>query len=157
MSKPEKSFLIHISLSGNLTDTRLKEAATQIKGIINELSPDNQLAYTSGEGSTFGFLIKSRLWASQITARINSPGEDSTVLNPAPVIPSPLRPGDNLLVLEIGDDLSQIGNSKVLAWFQHHRGSQAFKAVSAQSVSGEGREQSQLAGKLAKIKGKLDK
>ncbi len=155
MDKTEKCYLLHVNLGGKPSKTRIKEAATQIKELVSQLSPDNQLAYTSGDGSTFGFLLKSRLWASQIAYGIYSPGENMTSLDPKPIIPSPLRHEDSLLVLEVGDDVSDIGKAKIRAWFQHHRTTKS--ASRSQAASGEGRTQGQLADQLAKIKDKLGK
>jgi hypothetical protein len=86
---------------------------------------------------------------------INSPGEMSTTFDLKPVVPSPLRHEDSLLVLEIAEDIAVLGKSKVRAWFQHHRPTN--QALKSQVASAEAPKQSQLANQLAKIKDKLDK
>ena len=70
------------------------------------------------------------------------------------VMPSPLLHDDSLLVLEIGDDVSGVGKTRVQAWFQHHRPTTGLKS---QAASGAGLGQSQLADQLAKIKDKIGK
>mgnify|MGYP003385860976 CR=1 FL=1 len=152
MPNLEKCFLIHVNLGGKPSKARIAEAARQIKPLVSEISPDHQLAYTSGDGSTFGFLIKSTLTANQITYRVNSPGKFETF--GSTVIPSPLLHDDSLLVLEIGDDVSGVGKTRVQAWFQHHRPTTGLKS---QAASGAGLGQSQLADQLAKIKDKIGK
>jgi hypothetical protein len=153
MSNIEKCFLLHISLGGKPSRTRIAEAAKQIKAIVEEISPDHQLAYTSGDGSAFGFLLKSTLSANQIAHRVNSPGSDDDPAQTKRMAPgSPILHDDSLLVLEIGDDVNGVGKTRVQAWFQHHRPSRATKSVAAH---GESTGPSQLADQLAKIKDKL--
>lgn len=150
MGNIEKRYLLHVNIRGKPSMTRIAEAAKQINELVSQLSPDHQLAYTSGDGGTFGFLLKSRLWAHQIANHITSPGTSL-----GPIIPSSLRQEDSILVLEVGEDMSEIGMGKVQAWFQHHR--PTTQASQEQAVSGEGKVPGKLASQLAKIKDKLDK
>jgi hypothetical protein len=146
-------YLLHVNLGSKPSKARISEAATQIKSIISEISPDHRLAYTSGDGSTFGFFLKSSLTASQICHRVNSPGGDN---DRGKVIASPLRHEDSVLALEIGDDVSGIGKTRVQAWFQHRRPT-TNRASKPQAASDAATSPSQLADQLAKIKDKLGK
>jgi len=114
MVKIEKCYLVHVNLGGKPSSARIKEAASQIKALVTELSPDHQLAYTSGDGSTFGFFINSHLKSGQITGRINSPGGDDA-FRETRLLPSPLRTDDSMLVLEIGEDVSALCSAKALS------------------------------------------
>lgn len=151
----ERSYLLHVNLGGKPSKSRIAEAAQQIKALVEQLSPDHQLAYTSGDGSAFGFFLKSSLRAGQIAHRVVSP----TLNDPKPAQvapPSPLRNEDGLLVLEIGTDVSEVGKSRVQAWFQHHRPT-PDPGVRASTGRGKPQEQSQLASQLEQLKGKLGK
>lgn len=151
----EKCYLLHVNLGGKPSKSRIAEAAQQINTLVEQLSPDHQLAYTSGDGSAFGFFLKSSLRAGQIAHKINSPGSNDP--NPAQVAaPSPLRNDDSLLVMEIGEDVSMVGKTRVHAWFQYHRPTPMQRASTA---SGRGRPQvqSKLASQLQQLKGKFGK
>lgn len=146
----EKRFLVHINLGGKPSKDRIREAATQIKAIVADLSPSHQLAYTSGDGGTFGFFILSALKAIQLTVRINNPGtEDSRR-------PSPLRTEDSLMVVEIGTDGASIGKTRVASWFKFHRPDTSPAAESEAAVD-EPQAQGQLASQLAALKDKIGK
>jgi len=151
----ERCYLLHVNLGGKPAKSRIAEAAQQIKKLVERLSPDHQLAYTSGDGSAFGFFLKSALRAGDIAHKIHSPSSsDPTTSELAP--PSPLRNEDSLLVLEIGADVSEIGKNRVQAWFQHHRPT-PNPGAKASPVRGKPLEQSQLASKLEQLKGKFGK
>ena len=155
MDNGEKCFLLHINLGGKPSRTHIAQAAQQIKALVSEISPDHQLAYTSGDGSAFGFFLKSSLKAWQIAHRINSPGSDDP--KPRLIAPgSPILHDDSLLVLEIGEDVSGFGKTKVQAWFRFHRPS-PIREAKPQSASDEPKAQTQLASQLAKTKDKLGK
>lgn len=142
----DKRFLVCFNLGGRPTPARIVEAGHAIKNLIGELSPDNELAYTTPDASAFGFLIMSSLRAGQIAHRINSPA----------VGLSALRSGDSLLVLELGDDTADVANSRAQGWLLHHR-SNTNLASKVGSASDATSGQSQLAEKLAKIKRTPDK
>ena len=151
----ERCYLLHVNLGGKPSKSRIAEAAQQIKTLVERLSPDHQLAYTSGDGSAFGFFLKSSLRAGEIAHRVHSPGSNDP--NPAQVAPpSPLRNEDSLLVLEIGADVSEIGKNRVQAWFQHHRPT-SNPGAKASTGRGKPQGQSQLASQLEQLKGKFGK
>ncbi len=153
----EKCYLLHVNLGGKPAKSRIAEAAQQINTLVEQLSPDHQLAYTSGDGSTFGFFLKSSLRAGQIAHKVNSPVSNEP--NPAQVAPSsPLRNDDTLLVMEIGEDVSMVGKTRIQAWFQYHRPT-PMRRLTASAVTGRGKPivQSKLASQLEPLKGKLGK
>jgi hypothetical protein len=153
----EKCYLLHVNLGGKPSKSRIAEAAQQINTLVAQLSPDHQLAYTSGDGSTFGFFLKSSRRAGQIAHRINSPvSNDQDPAQAAP--PSPLRNDDSLLVMEIGEDVSMVGKTRDQAWFQYHRPTPMQK-LKASSAIGRGKPQveSKLASELERLKGKFGK
>jgi hypothetical protein len=153
----EKCYLLHVNLGGKPSKSRIAEAAQQINTLVEQLSPDHQLAYTSGDGSAFGFFLKSSRRAGQIAHRINSPvSDDKDPAQAAP--PSPLRNDDSLLVMEIGEDVSMVGKTRVQAWFQYHRPTpmQRHKAAPA-TERRKPQVQGKLASQLEQLKGKFGK
>jgi len=81
-----------------------------------------QLAYTSHDGATFGFFLKTHLVSAQIRGKIASPGKERDIMDrnsPAP-LGSPFLNDDAMLVLELGPDFSGIGLSRGWTWLQHH-------------------------------------
>lgn len=145
MAKTEKCYLLHIKLGDKPNAYRIQSAATRIKELVAELSPDHQLAYTSGDGGTFGFFLKSSLWAHQIASCIHTPNG-----------PSPLLREDSLIVVEIGKDFSDWGRGKAGTWLKYHH-PESNPASKSQVVSGEDKAKSQLASQLAAIKEKVEK
>jgi hypothetical protein len=74
--------------------------------VINGISGENRLAFSSEKGETFGVWVKAKKAAAQIRAALDkqySRGERTFVM-----------------VLELGDDSSCVGNSRGWEWLQHH-------------------------------------
>lgn len=123
-AKAEKRFLVHIRIgSAAPSRQRLIDACPAVKATIERLSNGNcQLAYTSSDGGTFGYLLKTSKPSAMIRAEIegtsNKPpkyGEDE------PMPPSsPLLNDDCILVLEIGEDFAGHGFSRAWTWLQRH-------------------------------------
>lgn len=148
----EKCYLLHVRIGGQPSKSRIAEAAKEIQSLVKEMSPDHQLAYTSSDGGTFAFLIKTSLPPSIVVERINSPGSDE---RDAPVIPSPLQHGDSLLVMEIGESLACMGNTRVQNWVYAHCPRTNRPGERKQVASDAPKEPSKLASQLDAIKGKL--
>jgi hypothetical protein len=119
----KRNFLIHVRIGQGKPDlSRIKSAASNFQQILKDISEDLQLAYTSHDGATFGFFIKSKKKADQIRLIIESPGKtDIDGRHLTSVTGSPLLNDDSMLVLEIGDDFSGRGFSRAWTWLQHHK------------------------------------
>lgn len=86
---------------------RLGEAATGIKNVIEQVSKDEyDVAFTSADGKTMGFVMKS--------------GKHPNVIRAALETNEGTRRGDSFLVLELGEQMGGIGFSRCLTWLQHH-------------------------------------
>jgi hypothetical protein len=151
----ERCYLIHISLGGKPSAVRIAEAASGIKKLVSELSPEHQLAYTSKDGTTFGFFMKSKQEAWIVARKIISPGDDAFP-KPKKIIPSPLRADDQMLVLEIGMSNAGTQNTRSPTWLEFHH-PKSTKALKPGSAPAESTGQGQLATQLGAIKDKLGK
>ena len=147
----EKTYLLTVTIGGKPTRQRIAEAAGGVKNVLKTLSPDHKLVYTSGDGTAFGFLLKSELRADQVAWHIYSPGTEGGRL-----IPCPLQNDDQFLVLEVGAECSGVAPSTIGAWLRFHRPSRNPGASPAIGAA-ESKGQSQLANQLAAIKGKVGK
>jgi hypothetical protein len=147
----EKTYLLTVTIGGKPTRHRIAEAASGVKSVLKTLSPDHKLVYTSGDGTAFGFLLKSELRAHQIGWHIYSPGTEG-----GRVIPCPLQNDDQFLILELGTECSGVAPSTVGSWLRFHRPSRS-PAASHEVGAAESKGQSQLASQLAAIKGKIGK
>ena len=95
------------------TRERVIEAAPKIRSEIESISKkDCQLAFTTPDGSTFGYLLQASVSAGVINARLCGRGSNDDG-------PSILRSDDSILVVEVGDDLAGTGFSRAWSWLQH--------------------------------------
>lgn len=121
-----KRYLVHIRIgSGKPPLHRIKQAAAGVKEVLESLTVGTgncKLAYTTQDGSSFGYFIKTNRHAGAIRAQLECPGNPDNHLleNPKPHIPPPLLGEDSILVIEIGEDFSGNGFSKAWTWLQHH-------------------------------------
>ena len=126
-----RRYLVHVRLGAGKPPTsyRLQTAAAGIKEILEAIAfgtGNLKLAYTSHDGATFGFLIKTYKSSDSIMAELQSPGNDSwTPLgrehkSKTEGISPPLLNDDSVLIVEIGDDFIGHGFSKAWTWLQHH-------------------------------------
>ena len=109
-----KKYIVIIRLGEAVpSKERVMEAVPKIKAEIEGISKkDCQLAFTTPDGSTFGFLLKTSIPAGVIHARLCG---DTTKDRR----PSILRNEDSILVVEVGDDLAGMGFSRAWTWLQH--------------------------------------
>ena len=122
--RPEQRYLVHIRLGGTVpVRDRLAKDVPGIKTILEQISSGVcQLAYSSQDGGSFGFLVRTHLHATKIIRKLESPGDSSFFPDPnKPIKSSPLSNDDQLLVLEIGDDFSSRGMGRAGTWLQRNR------------------------------------
>jgi hypothetical protein len=97
---------------------RVQKSAPAVLEILKDIGRnDIQLAITSDNGDSFGFLLRAPA-ARVIRSRLESPGKGK----PWDAVPdggSPLRNEDSVLVLEVGEDFDGRGFSKGWTWLQH--------------------------------------
>lgn len=127
MAQLGRRYLVHIRIGSAKTPTssRIAEAAEGVKKVLEFLAPGKgncQLAYTSHDGATFGFLLKTTRFAGAIRAQLESPGKSHDLLDrtPQPMIRPPLTGDDSILVVELGEDMSTLGFTRAGTWLQHH-------------------------------------
>lgn len=109
-----RRYLVHIRLgAGKPATNRVERSAAGVKEILVRLSLGKnncQLAYTSHDGASFGFFLKTTRYAAAIRNVLESPG----------VGPHPLLDEDSILIVEIGEDFKGHGFSRAWTWLQHH-------------------------------------
>jgi hypothetical protein len=133
MAQLGRRYLVHVRLGAGdrPTDHRIATAATSIQKILDALAPGTgnlKLAYTSHDGATFGFLIKTNQSARSILAELLSPGNDTWTglgherksKTKGVSVSPPLLNEDSVLITEIGSDFVGQGFSKAWTWLQHH-------------------------------------
>ncbi len=122
----KRRYLVHIRLGKEFSlKQRIREATPGIKQIIKKLSHDEyQLAYTSGDGGTFGFLMKASCEPYVIRTQLDAPGKHRPFGLEADdqeyPDTSPLRTDDHVLILEIGELFDGKGFSRAWTWLEHH-------------------------------------
>lgn len=115
MEGQERRYSLIIRL-GTSTPTmeRVREAAPKIKDYISKISGKNyKLFLTTPDGSTFGFLFKSKKHAQLIMLELTGNTEGKA-------LPSILRNDDSMIITEVGKDFSGMGFSNGWAWIQHN-------------------------------------
>ena len=108
MGETERRYLVLIQLGRSEADIdRIQEAVPGIQQTLDDISNgDCQFAFASHDGSTFGFLLRSRMDAHDIRVMLETNQS--------------MRNGDSILVLEAGRHFSGTGFSRAGAWLQHH-------------------------------------
>lgn len=116
MTNQLKRFFIHIRLGkGKPPEDRLVEAATGITKILDKLSHGNfKNVYISSDGGCFGFVLGANCYAGTIRLALEAPDIDRQVSTGMP-----LRDGDGIFVVEIGEDFAESGHGVARAWLQH--------------------------------------
>lgn len=78
MAQLGRRYLVHVRIGkGTPALNRIKIAAEGVQRVLESLTIGKgncQLAYTSHDGASFGFLIKTTRYASAIRAPLESPG-----------------------------------------------------------------------------------
>lgn len=115
IDKERVRFLVHIRLGKDVpTKERLIQTAPKIQAILREISNDEfKLAWTSADGGSFGYFLKTSLDATGISKRLISLGRYDQRDNP-------LHSDDSMIIIELGKDLAGCGFSQGWTWLQHH-------------------------------------
>ncbi len=109
----DSKYLVLIKLGGDgpMLD-RIRSAAPFVQSTLSSISRnDMQLAFSSDDGGTFGFLVNTGLNAGQIKSRLENPGTDGG---------TELTRDDSVMALEFGEDTSWAGFTRAGTWLQHH-------------------------------------
>lgn len=86
---------------------RLGQAATAVKQVIEQASGgEYEVAFTSADGKTMGFVMKSGKHPNIVRAALET--------NPG------TRGQDSFLILELGEQFTGHGFSRAWTWLQHH-------------------------------------
>lgn len=128
MAQIGRRYLVHVRLgAGKPALNRIKQAAEGVQEVLERLALGKgncQLAYTSHDGASFGFLVKTTRYAAGIRDQLESPGKSFGSWRhddkPEPRISPPLLGEDAFLVVEVGEDSSCYGLTRAGAWLQHH-------------------------------------
>ena len=104
----ERRFLVHVRIA---TVTRAAQAAAAVKQCLNTITKDYQFAYTMPDGSTFGLVLRTKMNAFQLRSAITRGRHEQT---------SPLTPGDDVLILELGTNHADQGLNRVTTWLLQH-------------------------------------
>jgi hypothetical protein len=131
---------------------RIGEAAKGIEWVLRTYFREHDYAYSSKDGAFLGFLLISSLRPHEVYNRFVSPHDPE---NKNKIIPSPIRVGDTLMVIEVG--LENCGEARAITWIDHHHPLSTKRAARPQAAYPEPKGQSQLASQLAGIKDKLGK
>ncbi len=104
---------------------RVIESARGIKTLIESMSRGEcKLAWTSTDGGSFAYFLRCEKAARWIYNEIMTPGQHGPGhgrYDPDEVVQSsPMRRGDSLLVVELGEDYYGLGFSNAWTWLQHH-------------------------------------
>lgn len=115
--RPTKAFLVVIRFAGD-TDrelrARISSSGPAVKATIERIGAGScQLAFTSGDGSTFGWLVQASHSAHDILRELQ--GNAGPKHGTAPTLTD-----DNVLIVEIGPDFSGYGLSRAWTWLQRH-------------------------------------
>lgn len=104
----ERRFLIHIRIA---TREQVASVAAAVKHCLNTITKDYRFAYTMPDGSTFGLVLRTKMNAYQLRSAITRGRHDQT---------TPLTPGDELLILELGTNHADRGMNSVTTWLLQH-------------------------------------
>lgn len=104
----ERRFLIHIRIGSS---TRAREAAAAVRQCITTITKDHDLAYTMPDATSFGMVLRTKMNAYQLRSAITRGRHEQT---------SPLTPGDDVLILELGTNHADQGMSRVTTWLLQH-------------------------------------
>lgn len=123
----KRKYLIQMRFAADHSDkARVVETVPQIKRIVEKISDsDCVLVWTATDGASFAYFANCERDSRWIVNELMSPGQHGNQFSmnrtdsPArKAEPSPMRTGDDLLVLEIGEDFTANGYSKGGTWLQ---------------------------------------
>lgn len=116
----KRTYLILLSF-GQREFSELSASLKGIKEITERLSGgDCMLAWTAPRATAAGLLVRTHQSAQWIASELRSPGEHRLLgnRNDKPGESSPMRTGDSLLVLEVGEDVHDIALSAATSWLR---------------------------------------
>lgn len=122
MDSETRRYLVLLQL-GNASPDRLKTVVPGLKSVLERLSTEPiEQAFRSATADIFGYFIRSKRNATQISATIESPAKDPWFMKEGePMIGPFLDSGDAILVIEGGSDFcAGRGFTRVGTWLQHH-------------------------------------
>ncbi len=103
---PEKRFLVVFRFDEDRRFGPIHERAAVFNAVLKKLGGGKSgLAFASGDGSTFGVVIKTRMVAAQIRAALDTSGSAGS--------------SAKVLVVECGEDVDALNNDAGRRWFQH--------------------------------------
>ncbi len=120
----KRKYLIQMRFAADASDkARIAECVPQIKRLIERIcDKDCVLVWTATDGCSFAFFGNSTHNARWIYQELMTPGQHGgdwrNAIDGKPAEPSPMRRGDDLLVMEIGADFMASGYSKGWTWLQ---------------------------------------
>lgn len=120
----KRKYLIQIRFAADSSDrARIVECVPQFKRLIERMSDnDCVLVWTATDGKSFAYFANVAHNARWIYSELMAPGQHGLNLGLHRLDekgePSPMRRGDDLLVMEIGTDFMATGYSKGWTWLQ---------------------------------------
>jgi hypothetical protein len=114
METPAKRYLIIVRFGPEepIRTRALKSVPEFVKIIERFAGKELQLAFTSRDGSTFGYLLKTstplRIIHRALFGEDNSPGTAALLRN------------DDFFAVEVGAEIDGRGFSRAWTWLQHH-------------------------------------
>jgi hypothetical protein len=133
MEGEPRCFLVHIRLGQKQPERgRIAEAAPLIQDAIQKVSKGEfQLAYTSHDGTTMGFFVRTPMAGGSIRAALEGSSrayeyfsekewDAARAKGERPKLESPLSNEDSILILELGPHFTGQGFSRAQTWLQHH-------------------------------------
>lgn len=110
--RPPRFYLIHIRMDDrNYSAQRAREIHEDIKGFTNSMC---QLAYTTHDARSFGFIVKTDKPAAVMAAMLDGTEwwkERSAIL----------LNDDKFLIVEIGEEYAERGFSVASNWIKHNQ------------------------------------
>lgn len=117
MKKAGTRYLVQVRYAADEQDRRrILDSTVAIQRLLTEASDgETALAWSDGDGKGFGVFVRATLTAKALYDQLQSPTERNGW---AP--PSPMRNGDALMVIVVGEEFISRGFSKAATWLQHH-------------------------------------
>lgn len=100
---------------------RHREATAKALETVKKLSNNKfALAYTSEDAKSFGIVASTNKSAASIRSSIDGNASEGFGIRSSVQRTTGLLNGDSIFVVECGQDFSENGYGKLLAWFQHN-------------------------------------
>lgn len=117
MEAQAKRYMVVIQLAGNRAEVmeKARDSVPKIKTLIEQYSNNEcQLAFTTSDGSTFAYLLKTKTPIHVVRKALYGELDSSRG-------PSMLLASDKFLGLEIGESTDGRGLSRAWTWLEHHK------------------------------------